>query len=96
MKITDEARGRPCTIRLPGCTGGGEDSVWCHFPVVQYIGMGMKVPDILGAFGCSHCHDLVDSRKGQMMGQVKLLAFATGVMRTQAQLWREGKLKYEP
>lgn len=60
-KYTKFARGRECQIRIPGyCTHNPEQSVPCH---LNGGGMGLKMPDILNAIGCSVCHDIVDFRK---------------------------------
>lgn len=62
-KITEAARGRPCTIRLPGCNGNPETSVWAHINSIRWgSGKGKKSPDIIGAIACSNCHDLLDGR----------------------------------
>jgi hypothetical protein len=80
------ARGKPCLIRLPGCTGGGEDTVLCHYRMLPYCGTGIKPPDDMGAFGCAVCHAICDSRidppDGYTYDQVRL-AHAEAVMRTQ-------------
>lgn len=61
--IRDSARGEPCELRLPGCDGGGETTVWCHLPeAVAGRGLGLKGIDLLGACGCRSCHDIVDRR----------------------------------
>lgn len=85
------ARGRPCMIRLPGCNGG-KDTVLTHYRLAGYSGTSMKPPDIMGAWGCSHCHDVVDSRKKLEGHDQKIirLAHAEGCLRTAATLMKEG------
>ena len=62
-KITESARGQECQIRLPGCKSNPESVVWCHANgSAAGKGIGMKSPDLLGAYGCSACHDVVDRR----------------------------------
>ena len=63
-KITQAARDEPCLANFPGCTGGGEDTVFCHLNA-NYAGkgMGQKADDCAGFFGCSSCHDLYDGRR---------------------------------
>lgn len=40
-----------------------ETTVLCHITLPGLKAMGKKlVPDLLGAWGCSTCHDLVDGR----------------------------------
>jgi hypothetical protein len=54
--------------------------------------MGMKSPDLFGAWGCSACHGKVDTiGRGDVETQ---LDFAKAVFRTQFQLWREGKITW--
>lgn len=69
LAIRESARDEPCTIRLPGCDGGGATTVWCHLPeVVAGRGLSLKGIDILGAFGCRSCHDIVDRRAPRPAG----------------------------
>lgn len=66
-RITEAARGEACQIRIPGiCNHNPETSVWCHANgSAAGKGIGMKSPDILGAIGCSDCHNLYDRRTQQ-------------------------------
>lgn len=52
--------------------------------------MGMKSPDLIGAWGCAHCHAIVDSAKSPEIQ----LDFAKGVFRTQNILIKEGKVSW--
>lgn len=63
-KIRESARGEQCQIRIPGvCNGNPETVVWCHANgSAAGKGIGMKSHDILGAYGCSSCHDAYDRR----------------------------------
>jgi hypothetical protein len=95
MKITEEARGRECLIRLFGCQHD-QGVVACHYPLTDETGMGMKAPDFMIAFGCNHCHAIADGRVRSVFEsreQVEI-ALMRGVLRTQSALWREGKLVY--
>lgn len=81
------ARGRPCLIRLPHCSGGGEDTVLCHYRLSGYSGTGLKPPDSMGAFGCFSCHAICDGRAPIPEGythETVRLAHAEGCLRTQA------------
>lgn len=61
-KIRESARGETCTFRLPLiCNGNPETTVLCHAPHPDK-GMGLKGPDTWAAYGCSACHDAMDSR----------------------------------
>ena len=92
--LRKEARGRPCQIRVPGiCTGGGEDTVLAHYRLAGASGVGLKPPDLMGAWSCAACHDAVDGRNTQGCERDFLrLCHAEGVFRTQRELEREGKL----
>lgn len=88
MNLRNEARGRPCMVRLACCCGNNETTVLAHFRLSGISGLGIKPPDILGAWTCSTCHAYVDTHKDAYTQ----LAFAHGVMRTQYHLLKEGKL----
>ena len=99
MNLRKEARNRPCQVRIPGiCDGGGETTVLAHYRLAGTCGTGIKPPDLLGAWCCGPCHDFVDRRKkpvihGALVSDEYIrLAHAEGVMRTQYQLIKEGKL----
>jgi len=76
------ARGRECQIRIPGvCNGNPETTVLCH---PDGAGVGRKHHDMLGAWGCSSCHDLIDGRREtNYKSELVDLWFADGVQRTQ-------------
>mgnify|MGYP001599442703 CR=1 FL=1 len=63
-KITEFARGKPCTIRLPGiCNHDPATSVWAHINSVRYgSGTRHKAVDLIGLMACSSCHDVLDRR----------------------------------
>lgn len=89
MNLRREAIGRVCQIRLPGCTC--EPCCLCHWRQLDFAGMGQKSPDVFGAWGCHHCHSIVDTHKGDPEIQ---LDFAKAVFRTQNILLREGKISW--
>jgi hypothetical protein len=71
-------------VRLPGCSGGGDDTVLAHYRLSGYCGVGMKPPDEMGAWCCAPCHDIADGRvrlPGWRHDEIRL-ALAEGVMRT--------------
>lgn len=78
------ARGQPCQVRLPGCDGGGDTTVLAHYRIAGLCGYGMKPPDVLGAWCCAKCHDLVDGRAHLAnLTRVEVrLAHAEGCLRT--------------
>jgi len=93
--LTKAARGQPCLIRLPGCSGGGEDTVACHYRLAGLCGIGLKPPSWMTAWGCAHCHSIADGREflhDHSRDRVRL-ALAEAVFRTQAKLFELGLLK---
>jgi hypothetical protein len=87
----DEARGRECQIRLPGCNGNPETTVFAHYRLAGTCGVSQKPPSTNGAFACSHCHDVCDGRVKTTLDRDHIrLAHADGVMRTLAILAQEG------
>ena len=103
MKLTNEAKGRECQIRIPGvCNHDRDTVVLCHLNNKRLfnVGMGQKVPDIAGAWACSACHDVVDSRNNWADAKVNFspaeiqIMFHEGIFRTQAILLKEEKIKF--
>jgi len=86
------ARDRECTVRIPGvCCGDPATTVLAHFRLAGVSGIGMKSPDLVGAWACRECHDAID-RRGHMdldRDHVRL-AHAEGMARTINTLIREG------
>ena len=89
------AKGRECQIRIPGvCNFNSETTVLAHFRLIGVSGLGLKPPDLLGAWSCSDCHDAVDRRRfKELEFDFVRLAHAEGVLRTQAKLIEEGIIK---
>jgi len=77
-------------VRLPGC-GDSSTVVLAHFRLAGLCGTSSKPDDLLGAWCCFNCHNLVDGRtKSTETRDYLRLALAHGVMRTIAQLRKEG------
>lgn len=57
-QFTRLLQGMPCMLGIPGCTGGGEDTVPCHDPAHG----SLKSDDFEVAAGCRSCHDYIDGR----------------------------------
>lgn len=92
MNLRKEAKGRGCMVRIPGvCNHNSETVVLAHVRLTGVSGMGMKAPDILGAWACSSCHDAVDRRNHTDLERdyVRLMHLE-GMARTLAQLEKEG------
>lgn len=87
------AKGQPCTVRLfPVCDGGGPTTVLAHFPLAGLSGMRIKSPDLIAAFACCPCHDVVDGRVPMPeLSKTEIEnAHAKGCFRTQVMLLQEG------
>lgn len=86
------AKGKPCLVRVPGwCNNEPETTVLAHYRLIGYSGMSLKNEDLMGAFCCSTCHDLVDGRQaGGLSRSQRQLLLCEGVMRTQAYLIERG------
>jgi hypothetical protein len=92
MKLRKEAKGRGCMVRIPEvCNHNSETVVLAHYRLAGVSGIGMKSPDVLGAWACSSCHDAIDRRAHTDLDRdyVRLLHLE-GMARTLAQLNREG------
>jgi len=92
MKLRKEAKGRGCMVRIPEvCNHNSETVVLAHYRLAGVSGIGMKAPDVLGAWACSACHDAIDRRAHTDLDRdyVRLLHLE-GMARTIAQLDREG------
>jgi hypothetical protein len=89
--LRKEARGRGCTVRLPGvCNHNSETVVLAHIRMAGVSGMGMKADDLLGAWACSACHDAIDRRSHtELERDYVRLAHLEGMVRTIAQLRSE-------
>ena len=93
MNLRKEAKGRGCMVRLPGiCNFNSETVVLAHIRLQGVSGMGMKSPDLIGAWACSACHDELDGRtcKSGLSRDELRLAHYDGMVRTICQLDKEG------
>ncbi|HIE1061350.1 TPA: DUF1364 domain-containing protein [Serratia marcescens] len=92
-KLTKEARGRECQVRIPGvCNFNPETTVLAHYRLAGTCGTAIKPDDIQAAWACSACHSEVDRRTRLIDANDARLMHAEGVMRTQEILRKEGKL----
>lgn len=76
-------------VRLPGCLRTTDTTVLAHIRSVLTSGMGLKPHDLLGAWACHHCHDVVDKRIGGMDTEFVRLAHLEGMYRTLAHILTE-------
>ena len=95
-KITDSAKGRDCTIRIPGvCNYRPETTVFAHINGIRY-GHGIGKKTILGAYCCSSCHDVLDMRvKSKVDLAILKLWHLEGVMETLCIMNSEGLISLE-
>lgn len=68
-RYVDGSRGQPCTLRIPGCDGGGETTVFAHIRD-RHTGRSIKASDISGADACHWCHDVFDRRQKTLGGEL--------------------------
>jgi len=97
FNIRKEARGRECTIRLPGiCNHDNTTTVFAHWRQIGITGMGYKPSGGKfepGAFACSACHDAIDRRTWLHIDPLMLdIAHLKGLVETFKQMWDEGKI----
>jgi hypothetical protein len=89
--LRKEARGRACMVRIPEiCNCNSETVVLAHVRIAGISGMGLKAPDLLGAWACSECHSAADRRSHLHLERdyVRLLHLE-GMARTINQLLKE-------
>lgn len=94
--LRKEARGRECQVRLTGvCNFSPATTVLAHVRLAGLTGIGQKSNDLHAAWCCSSCHDVVDGRVRHDLGREYVqIAMYEGVLRTQNQLIKEGKIKF--
>ena len=88
------ARGQDCQVRIPFvCNRDPATTVLAHIRLSGVSGMGIKAPDLLGAWACEACHSAVDYRtKTDLSPDVLRLYHLEGMARTIAKLIDEGKI----
>lgn len=96
QRIRDSARGEHCLIRLPGCPGGTDRTIWSHHRgSAGGKGMGLKAHDICGCYGCTYCDAIYDGQAprpaGMSADDVKLAWFEAH-MRSLGRLHEKGLL----
>lgn len=95
-KITQSAKGEACTVRISGyCNGDENTTVLAHINGVRFKhGTGIKASDLLGAYCCSSCHDVLDGRVRSHYTRDELkLDHYEGVFETQLKLIEKGLIK---
>lgn len=94
-KIRESARGEECHVRLPHiCNHNPETVVWAHANgSAAGKGIGMKSPDVLGAYACFECHREIDRQTRRMDKNEVRLAFWEGHARSVLRLLEKGLIK---
>ena len=95
-KLRKLARGQQCQVRIPGvCNWNNETTILAHTPIKGLHGMGMKCPDLIGAWCCSSCHDVLDGRRKTQFTRDQIATYKfEGVIRTQGELIKMGAVKW--
>lgn len=95
-KLRDSARGKDCTLRIPGvCCGDPETTVLAHLPHGGRS-MGQKAPDTHAVYACANCHDVLDNRTRHTVPRDELLECCLrGLAETQAQMMEDGLIRVE-
>lgn len=87
--LRQQAAHRVCQVRLPGCQH--TNCCLAHVRLSGISGMGLKAPDLLGAWACDACHKAYDVHGSTDLERDFVdKAFLEGVIRTQAALVKEG------
>lgn len=91
-KITRSAQGEDCQIRIGGvCNFNPETTVFCH---LSGGGIGRKVSNLHGSYGCSSCHSAIDGHiKNEHSKEELKLWHLEGVIRTQIILLEKGLIQ---
>ena len=94
MNLRKHAAGQECQIRIPFiCNRDPATTVLAHIRLAGVTGTALKAPDLLGAWACSACHDVVDWRaKSDFSPDIIRLYHLEGMARTIAALVREGAI----
>ncbi len=95
-KLRESARGRECTLRIPGhCNHDASTSVLAHAPFGGR-GIGVKASDAHAVIACAGCHDALDRRALLKVPEWELYeCLIRGLGETQAVWEKEGLVRYE-
>lgn len=98
MNLREYARGQDCQVRIPFvCNRDPATTVLAHIRLAGITGVGMKAPDLLGAWSCSACHDAIDYRsKTDFAPEFLRQCHLEGMARTIAILTAEGIIRCSP
>lgn len=96
-RIRESARGEECLVRIPGCPGRPDMTIWSHYRgSAGGKGMGLKSKDHCGAYACTYCDAVYDGQRkpppGWSSADVKL-AWLEGHIRSLVRLTEKGVIK---
>ena len=71
-RIRESAKGEQCEMRLPGCPGNPEMTIWSHYRgSAGGKGGAIKALDVCGAFTCVFCDAIYDGNAPRPAGMTK-------------------------
>lgn len=89
------AKGSHCTLRQPGiCKGGKDTTVLAHLNSHRK-GWGNKSPDLWAIICCYPCHDWLDFRNPQAIGNQDWKRVLRALMETQEIFIENGILQFK-
>ena len=97
MNLREQARGQDCTINIPSrCNFNPETTILAHYRKGFY-GMGIKPHDLLAAYACSTCHDIVDGRDNDhdLSAEEIDMLFKSGVIKTLQRITRIATITFK-
>lgn len=97
-RIRQSARGEECLVRIPGvCTHDPATVIWSHYRgLAGGKGMGIKSPDVCGAYACVACDMAYDGQTKRPAGMTKAdvdLAWLQGHIRSLLKLEQKGLIR---
>lgn len=95
MNLRKLARGKNCMVRIPRvCNFNDETTVLAHIKLAGFAGIAQKMPDFMGSWCCSSCHDVIDGRvkSDYTQDEIKIMKYE-GMIRTQCEILKMGAMK---
>lgn len=97
QRLRDSAKGEDCLVRIPGCPGRADMTIWSHAPMkAADKGLGIKALDWCGAYCCTYCDAVIDGQRPLPPGytrELALLDWFTGHMRSLVRAAQKGLLR---
>lgn len=96
-KIRDSARNEECLVRIQGCPGNPEMTIWSHYRgSAGGKGLGIKAIDPAGAYACTYCDAVYDGQRRPPSGWTRQdveLAWHDGHIRSLVRLKEKGIIR---